>query len=675
MANSLPPAPLTPQQAVTDLYHGVPVGDPYRWLEDGSAPATREWVAAQNHRSRLALDVRPDRGLWHERLVALMRLPVVLQATVRGDRLFVLERACGAEQHALVLRSATDQAAEAQTLIDPAGISADAATAIDWFHPSLDGRFVAYGISQGGSENSTLIILDVDAGTPLADTIENTRAASVAWLPDSSGFYYASYPDDDQYNRRIMFHTIGAAVADDVLTWSDPDSPTSWPDVGISDDGRYLLVQVAVGWGRTDAFLLDRSTDAWTTVVSGVEANSSFDFVGDELLISTTLDAPKGRVVLAPLADAGTSKWRTIVPEGDAIVGRAVASGDAIFVVVTEHAVDRIERWTIDGRRLGLIAELGVVSVMGLEASETSTKAFLTIVGFDAPATVLRYDPTTGVQPWTEEPDVSVVPAMTVTQVSYSSKDGTSIGMFLVHRSDLVPDPSTPTILNGYGGFAISETPSWSPTIAAWCAQGGLYAIAGLRGGLEEGEAWHRAGRRENKQNVFDDFLAAGDWLVATGRSSRETLAIAGGSNGGLLVGAALTQRPDLCAAVWCAVPLLDMIRFPQFLIARLWTDEYGDPDVAEEFGWLWAYSPYHHVIEGTHYPAVLLTTAEGDTRVDPLHARKMAAALQALGAGQEERPVLLIQAERAGHGVGKPASKRADEVADVLAFFDWQLS
>ncbi len=256
----------------------------------------------------------------------------------------------------------------------------------------------------------------------------------------------------------------------------------------------------------------------------------------------------------------------------------------------------------------------------------------------------------------------------------YASLDGTPIGIFLIHRADVTPDESTPAILNGYGGFAITESPAWSPTIAAWCERGGLYAIAGLRGGYEEGEAWHHAGRRGNKQNVFDDFHAAGDWLVAQGLTSRRGLAIAGGSNGGLLVGAALTQRPEAYRAVWCAVPLLDMVRFPQFLIARLWTDEYGDPDVEEEFAWLHAYSPYHHVCPGVRYPAVLFTTAEGDSRVDPCHARKMAAMLQHDGAGQDDHPILFFQEGRAGHGVGKPVSKRADEVADTLTFLAWQL-
>jgi prolyl oligopeptidase len=311
----------------------------------------------------------------------------------------------------------------------------------------------------------------------------------------------------------------------------------------------------------------------------------------------------------------------------------------------------------------------------GADGSDAQAVGFVTLESFTQPAEVLRWTPREGLVAWGSSVALPIDPdGFVVARETYRSVDGTPIGLFLVHRRDVAPGPDTPCILNGYGGFAVTETPVWSAFVAAWCEAGGLFALAGLRGGYEEGEAWHQAGRREHKQNVFDDFHAAADHLVATGRTSRERLAVRGGSNGGLLVGAALTQRPDLVRAVHCAVPLLDMVRFPQFLIARLWTDEYGDPDVAEEFGWLHAYSPYHQVTPGTCYPATLFTCAEGDSRVDPLHARKMAAHLQHASACQDERPVLLAQESRAGHGVGKPLGKQADEAADVLAFFGWQL-
>jgi prolyl oligopeptidase len=293
---------------------------------------------------------------------------------------------------------------------------------------------------------------------------------------------------------------------------------------------------------------------------------------------------------------------------------------------------------------------------------------------FGAPVSLARFTAAEGVQSWGVESDRDALPDLTVRQVFYPSLDGTSIPMFVAHHSDVTPSADTPLVLTGYGGFAIAESPAWMPNLAAWCAAGGVYAIAGLRGGYEYGESWHQAGRRGDKQRVFDDFHAAADWLVAEGFTRRDLLALHGGSNGGLLMGAAITQRPDLAPAVWCAVPLLDMIRFPQFLIGRLWTDEYGDPDVADEFPWVWGYSPYHRVQHGTAYPAVLFTTAEGDTRVDPCHARKMAALLCEASSAQDERPILLSQAGRAGHGVGKPAAMRVNEGADVLAFFCWQL-
>ena len=679
MANQpISPPPAAVRQAVESVYHGISVPDPYRWLEDGAADDTQLWVTQQNNRTRQALDARPDRGQWHERLVALMAMPVTGAVSVRGEHLFVTERPVGAQQFSLVLRSSTDPDSPPITLIDPALLAADGAVAIDWFEPSPDGSLVAYGISEGGTEDSVLAVLRVDDQTHLSDSIAHTRSASVAWLPDASGFYYTAYPAGDQYNRRVLLHHLGTDPTLDQLVWSDPDSPQAWPGVDISPDGRYLLVQVMVAWDQIEVFLLDVDAGTWATVISGVPASTSALFNREQLLINTTYRAPKGRVVLAPIASPGTEHWITVIAEGDGVIGPSIVRGTEIVAIINEGAVDRVERWNLDGSAVSPAPDLGLVSIIGLCADARSrvlgagASAFAIVAGFNQPAGLVRLVGDLAV-PWSSR---SAGPAadLTVHQVSFPSLDGTAIGMFVIHRADLTPGPETPTILNGYGGFAISETPVWSPMIAAWCERGGVYAIAGLRGGFEHGEAWHNAGRRALKQNVFDDFHTAADWLVTTGQTSRSRLAIAGGSNGGLLVGVALTQRPDLCRAVWCAVPLLDMIRFPEFLIARLWTDEYGDPDVAEEFVWLRAYSPYHHVVEGDHYPAVLFSTAEGDTRVDPLHARKMAASLQWAGANQDQQPILLFQDGRSGHGVGKPAGKKADESADVLAFFAWQL-
>jgi prolyl oligopeptidase len=393
------------------------------------------------------------------------------------------------------------------------------------------------------------------------------------------------------------------------------------------------------------------------------------------LLGVTTIDAPLGRVVEVDLARPGVANWTTVVPETDSVrQGFAVVAGE-ILSVAQSLGIDRLERHDrATGELLGVVDGLGLVTLGQpvTDRVDDPEAAFFHVSGFNSPTELWRWSPADGVSPWLTS--TGPLPDLQVSYHRYPSLDGTPVGLFVIHRRDVAPSPETPTLLNGYGGFAIAESPIFSPLVVAWCEAGGVYALAGLRGGYEEGEAWHKAGRRENKHNVFDDFHAAGDWLVDRGMTSRTRLGIFGGSNGGLLVGVALTQRPDAYRAVWCAVPLLDMIRYPQFLIARLWTDEYGDPDIAEEFAWLYAYSPYHHVESGRRYPAVLLTTAEGDSRVDPLHARKMAALLQFEASDADDRPVLLFQDGRAGHGVGKPVAKRADEVADVLSFFAWQL-
>ncbi len=395
--------------------------------------------------------------------------------------------------------------------------------------------------------------------------------------------------------------------------------------------------------------------------------------------IAAPIDAPGGRVVEVPLATPSPDHWLTLVPERpDVVLSLPALVGDELLVPVGVAAVDSLERWSLDGRLLGTVDGLGVVSIAGLtvdrSADPRNGRVFVTISSFESPTTVWRLADGDLTRWSPAVPAAEALAPLTVTRTSYPSLDGTEIGLFVIHRADVTPGPDVPLILNGYGGFAISESPGWMPNLAAWCAEGGVWAIAGLRGGYEHGQSWHDAGRRANKQTVFDDFHSAGDWLVAQGMASHEHLGVVGGSNGGLLVGAALTQRPDLAQAVWCAVPLLDMVRYPQFLIARLWADEYGDPDVPEEFGWLCAYSPYHQVEHGVRCPSVLFTTAEGDTRVDPLHARKMAALLQSVNADPTGHPVYLLQAGRAGHGVGKPASMRVAEGVDVLSFLAGQL-
>ena len=465
--------------------------------------------------------------------------------------------------------------------------------------------------------------------------------------------------------------------------WAEHPDPQAWPQVALSPDGRWLLVEVTCGWSRVDIHVLDRSTDAWVTLVAGVDAPTelTFDADGTALVGVTHIEASRGRVVRVALDHdalaAGPAAWDTLVPERDDVISAFGVGRDGLYMVTSRAALDTI--WTLDADGTSPQAVAGLpaaVAVAGLATDRRRSDAFVLLDSYTGPTAAWRVARDAAPEPWGDVADdpSALTGTLRVTTTSYRSLDGTEVGLFLVHRADVTPSPATPAILDGYGGFAITKAPAFVAHAAAWCAAGGLFAVAGLRGGWEHGEAWHLAGNRANKQNVFDDFQAAADHLVAEGLTSRDRLAVHGGSNGGLLVGATLTQRPDLCRAVWCRVPLLDMIRFPQFRIARLWTAEYGDPDIADEFAWLYAYSPYHHVVDGTCYPATLIQTAEGDSRVDPMHARKMVAALQAASACRDRNPVVLSQEGRAGHGVGKPVGKRADEFADGLTFIGGQL-
>ena len=674
-----PPAARVDQQI--DTLHGVEVADPYRWLEDGGAADTRAWTKAQNLRTRQALDALPGRAELRNRMERLLRATVVTAPKLAGEWVFTLERGERRDQAVLVVRSAVDPTIPARTLVDPSLAAADAAVALDWFHPSPDGALVAYGTSEAGDERSTLRVLDVASGAQLSDVIPHTRAASVAWLPDGSAFAYTRYPDpaavgeeEAGYHRAVWWHVLGGDPAGDDLLWGDDDLPdrTAWPDVTLSPDGRWLVVHVALGWSRSDVHLIDRTTGRRTTVVEGEEARTSLEVVGEHLYGTTTLGAPRGRVVTAHVAAPEVASWTTLVEETDAVIEGVAVAGASLLVASSRVAVASLHRLRLDGTGDHAVELPGIGALCGLDADPDDERAFLSFASFARPPALYRWMPD-GLEPWADA-TATVDGGYVVEQVGYPSNDTTEVPMFLVRRVSTTPGPDTPVVLSGYGGFGIANGPGWSPMAVAVADAGGIYAVACIRGGSEHGEDWHRAGMRQHKQQSFDDFVAAADWLVAEGLTSRPRLAMRGGSNGGLLMGAALTQRPDVCRAVHCAVPLLDMVRYPRFLIARLWIPEYGDPDVTEDFAWLLAWSPYHRVVDGTCYPAVLLTTAESDSRVDPCHARKFAARLQAATSCGDEHPVLLRVEERAGHGQGKPVGKQADEAADVLAFLFDQL-
>lgn len=538
-------------------------------------------------------------------------------------------------------------------------------------------------MSQGGSEHGTLRIVEVEggAGDDPSDAIPHIRHGSVAWLPDGSAFAYSRLPDpatvapgEEGYWETVWWHEVGDDPVDDTLLLGGLEK-TALPAATMSPDGRWLLFHVSYMPTRTDVFLLDRETGLRSVVVEGDEATTWCQVAGSRLYAVTNLDAPRGRVISADLARPHAEQWTTVVPETDAVVEGAVVAGGSLIVASTAHAVSRLHRYDLDGAGGEEIPLPDLGSVGGLDADPAAQRCFFTFTSFTRPPGLWRWTPDGGVEPWSPSPSPVDAAAFAVEQVFYPSTDGTGIPMFLVRSARTRIAGDTPTLLTAYGGFAISNSPGYAAAIVAFCEAGGVWALAGIRGGGEYGEDWHRAGMLANKQQCFDDFYAAADWLVSQGRTRHDRLAIRGGSNGGLLVGAAITQRPDLCRAAICSVPLLDMLRYHRFLIGALWVPEYGDPDDPEQFEVLAAYSPYQHVVDGTVYPATLVTTAESDSRVDPLHARKFAARLQAATAAPaDERPVLVRIESRAGHGGGKPAWKQADEAADVWSFVFWQL-
>ena len=675
----LPPAPPAFRGNEAEVFHGERIADPYRWLERGGAE-THAWTDAQNARTRAVLDAAPGRGHFRRRLGALLGIGLLGTPRPVGGRVFYERRSPGARQSVLRVREGDRDRA----LVDPNDLDPGALIALDWWYPSPDGALVAYGLSRGGTELSTLHLIDVAAGRVLPDTIPFTQRAQVAWSGD--GFYYTVHPapgsvpaGDEHYYRRVRYHRLGQDVSEDALVFGEGLPKESLLSVEADAKGRWVVLSAAEGWTRNDLYLLARESgsDGPRTVIEGADGISQASVAGGRLWIRTNVGSPNYRIVVAD--PAAPDAWRTVVPEGEWPIESFDVTQSHLVVHTLERATSRLAIWSHNGVRRRDVPLDPFVSLLGGSpvADPESERFGYTVESFVRPPAAYLADAETGESECIAALDVpagSDPSSIAVEQQFYRSKDGADVPMFLVHRRDVQPAGDVPTILNGYGGFNISRTPAFSGSVAAWVEAGGLYVVANLRGGAEFGERWHRAGMRGNKQNVFDDFAAAAEALVATGWTSAGQLGISGGSNGGLLVGAALTQRPELFAAAVCAVPLLDMLRYQHFLIARFWIAEYGSAEDAEQYRWLRAYSPYHNARAGTRYPAVLFTTAEGDSRVDPGHARKMTALVQWLQRDDPDALTLLRVDRDAGHGVGKPLDKQVEDHADQLAFFAWRL-
>ncbi len=664
--------PKTRTDGVKETLHGVEIVDPYRWLEDQNSAETRAWIKVQNEHTESILTQVPGRDKLQARLTELLKIDSIGMPTEAGGRYFFSKRLANQDLSVIYLREGLK--GKDEVLIDPHPLSADKTVSVNLMDVSQDGKMLAYAIRQGGKDEITVQLFDVDKRKDLPDRLPEARYFGVSIKPDKSGFFYTYF---DKEGPRVRYHAIGKDPKEDVEIFGKGYGPEKIIVASLSDDGKYLTIHVMYGSApkKIELYYKDVAKDGPVTpIVNDVEARFSGQFAGDRLLVRTNWKAPNNRVLEVDLKDpADRDKWREVIPEAKSVLQGTSLVGGKVFAEFLENVVSKVKVFDLEGKEQREIQFETIGSVSGMSGRWDSNEAFFSFTSFVIPPTIYRYDVAKGAM---EEWARLNVPINTgdfeVKQVWYESKDKTKIPMFLVHKKGLKLDGNNPTFLTGYGGFNISRTPGFSALAAVWVEHGGVYALPNLRGGGEFGEDWHKGGMLDKKQNVFDDFIAAAEWLIGEKYTRPEKLAISGGSNGGLLVGAALTQRPELFQAVVCAVPLLDMLRYHKFLVARFWVPEYGSSENPEQFKYLHAYSPYHRVKPGTRYPAVLFVSGDFDTRVDPLHARKMCALLQATtGSG---RPILLHYDTKGGHSGGKPVSKVIDDLTDELSFLFWQL-
>jgi prolyl oligopeptidase len=677
---------------LTEDISGHRVSDPYRWLEDDTSDERGGWLAAQ---AELFGSYREEELPGRDGLAAqvreLLSTGYVGTPVWRGERCFFTQRTPDQEHGVLCTRLGGGSRVPVEVLVDPMAIDPSGLTTLDAWQPDKEGRLLAYQLSEGGDEESLLRVIDVTTGSLVDGPIDRCRYSNVAWLPGGKAFYYtrrlppSAVPDgESQYHRRIYLHQIGTPADSDVLIFGSGRDKTDYYSVSVSRDGRWLTISASRGTApRNDLWIADLSesdpaSPDLRVIQEGLDVQTGVHVGRDgRLYVYTDADAPRARLAVTDPADPGPATWRDLIAQDPEAVlrGYAILDGPELQRPVllaswTRHAVGEITVHDLaTGERVGQVPLPGLGTVGGIsERPEGGHEAWFVYTDYTTSSVVLRFDARdASVTTWATAPGSVAVPAVAARQVTYESKDGTAVRMLVISAEGKSPGPR-PTILYGYGGFDISLTPAYSPNVLAWVSAGGVYAIANLRGGSEEGEEWHRAGMLDRKQNVFDDFHAAAEALIRDGWTTPEQLAISGGSNGGLLVGAALTQRPELYAAVICSAPLLDMVRYERFGLGQTWNVEYGTASDPEQLGWLLSYSPYHRVVPGTAYPAVLFTVFTNDTRVDPVHAYKMAAALQHATSSGPDRPVLLRAEDQVGHGA-RAVSRTAELAGDTLAF------
>ncbi len=663
--------PPTKAVPVVDTLHGYPIVDPYRWLEDQDAPETREWIDAQNEYTRSILDTLPGRERLEARMEELLRIDAIGMPTERNGRYFLSKRAADQDQYIIYMREGLN--GEDRVLVDPHPMSEDNTVSVGLWDVSPDGKVIAYIVRQGGADEERVKIMNVDDGTHFADSLPPAVYFGFALLHDLSGYYYSKRTPE---GPRLYYHKMGTPHTDDQLTFGEQYSEQEGISCGLSENGRWLIISVWYGSSgkKTDVYFKDVLNDGpIQTLVDDVEARFGVRVAGDRALIKTDWDAPNSRIFLADLANPARDNWREIIPETEHPMRNFTAVGGKICVTYLENVQSVVKIFEPDGTYLRDIKFPTIGSVGSVYGRWENPEAFFSFSSFHVPYTIYHYDiETDSREVWVRQ-DVPVeTDDFEITQAWYYSKDSTRVPMFIVHKKDIVLDGSNPALMYGYGGFNSSITPYFSKWAVMWLEQGGIYVALNLRGGGEFGQEWHEAAMFEKKQHTFDDLHAAAEYLIAEGYTSSDRLAIMGGSNGGLLVGAGFTQRPDLYRAVLCTYPLLDMLRFHKFLMGPYWISEYGSADNPDQFEYIRAYSPYHNVEAGTEYPGIMFVTGDSDTRVDPMHARKMAALMQA--STGSDNPIVLKYDTKAGHSGGTPLQKQISDSVDQLHFLLWQV-
>jgi len=666
--------PETAREGVVDNYHGVEIADPYRWLEDDNSERTAEWVKAQNEVTFGYLNSLPQRKAIRERLEELWNYPTQSAPAKRGEWYYI-SRNSGLQNQSVIYRKRNLFDTEEEVFFDPNTLSEDGTVALNTGTFTKDGRYFAYSLASAGSDWVEIFVLDTKTMKPLADHIKWVKFSGASWTRDGRGFYYSAYDapkeGDGVYsaqntNQKVYFHRLGTKQEEDILIFEDKKNPLHYHHGGESEDGKWQFITSSAGTSGTQLLYKRTSERKWRTMFKGFEYDYYLlDCYNDEAMIMTNDKAANYRLLGVNLV---TGKQYDIIPEGDSLLEAVGMAGDYLFAEYLIDAQNKIFQYDRKGNLVREV-ELPIIgSVGGFDGEREDKEVYYAVTNYTTPGTIYRYDIESGKSELYHRAEVKFDSEKYETeQIFFESKDGTRVPMFVSHKKGLKLNGKNPCYLYGYGGFQINLTPSFSTTAVMFMEQGGVWCVVNLRGGSEYGEEWHKGGMLENKQNVFDDFISAAEYLIDKGYTSSKKLAIAGGSNGGLLVGACMTQRPDLYAVALPAVGVLDMLRYHRFTIGHGWVVEYGSSDNKEQFEYLLKYSPLHNLREGVEYPATLVTTGDHDDRVVPAHSFKFAAELQQCHSGKN--PVLIRIDTNAGHGAGKPTSKRIEEVADTFAF------